>query len=274
VTWLGATVVTIPALALVGGTLARRSRSWAPVVDIVAVYGTAVLAHAVAGSLVQRTRPPAVDWLVPASGWAYPSGHTTQAVAAWGMLALLLSVGARPRRRVGLVAAAVIVSLAVGVSRIYLGVHWATDVLGGAMLSIGVLATWSDLRRSAFQPSTTEAASSSSQPARSSAVDSASRDRARGGCHRSHGPLQASGRVFMLSRATRDGIGAAYRAGFSWALVTADVAVGSRRLVLGLPVHDTTAGSKAFRHEALEQIGAIQDWLQTIASSSRRHATT
>lgn len=120
-----------------------------------------------------------------------------------------------------------------------------------------------------------------------------------------------SGRVFLLSRTAKDGLGAAYRAGFAWALThdydavvqmdadlshpperipalldaldQADVAVGSRyvagggvdnwawsrrfisragnvyvRLVLGLPVHDTTAGFKAFRRDALERIDAVQ----------------
>jgi dolichol-phosphate mannosyltransferase len=117
-------------------------------------------------------------------------------------------------------------------------------------------------------------------------------------------------RLHLLSRPNKDGLGAAYRAGFSWALAGsydaiiqmdadlshppervpallaalehADVAIGSRyvrgggvhnwplsrraisrggniyvRLVLGMPVHDATAGFKAFRREALEAIGAV-----------------
>jgi dolichol-phosphate mannosyltransferase len=117
-------------------------------------------------------------------------------------------------------------------------------------------------------------------------------------------------RVHLLSRSTKDGLGAAYRAGFSWALARpydvvvqmdadlshppqripalldalqhADVAVGSRyvgggmvrdwrlsrraisrggnlyvRLVLGVSVHDATAGFKAFRREALERIAVL-----------------
>jgi dolichol-phosphate mannosyltransferase len=118
------------------------------------------------------------------------------------------------------------------------------------------------------------------------------------------------GRLHLLSRLKKDGLGAAYRAGFSWALAGsydaivqmdadlshppervpallaalehADVAIGSRyvrggavrnwplrrrvisrggnhyvRLVLGIPVRDSTAGFKAFRREALEAIGAV-----------------
>lgn len=154
VTWLGATAVTIPVLALVGGTIALRRRSWAPVLDVVAVYGTAVLAHAVVAQLVHRGRPSAIDWLAPAGGWAYPSGHTTQAVATWGVLALLLAVHASRRRRVLLGLSATSLALIVGASRIYLGVHWPTDVLGGATMSAAVLAVWAILRRSVFTPST------------------------------------------------------------------------------------------------------------------------
>jgi undecaprenyl-diphosphatase len=156
VTWLGASVVTIPVLAVTGGVLARRRRSWAPVLDIVVVYGTAVVLHAVVGQLVHRERPPAADWAVPAHGWAYPSGHTTQAVAAWGILALLAAVHASPRNRLLIGAAATCAAVLVGVSRVYLGVHWLTDVLGGAAMSAAVVAVWSVLRRSVFIPDTAE----------------------------------------------------------------------------------------------------------------------
>lgn len=155
VTWLGASAVTLPVLAVAGGVLARRRRSWAPVLDIVAVYGTAVVLHAVVGQLVHRDRPPAADWAAPAHGWAYPSGHTTQAVAAWGILALLVGVHASPRNRLLIGAAATFAAVLVGVSRVYLGVHWPTDVLGGAAMSTAVLAVWSVLRRSVFTPDTT-----------------------------------------------------------------------------------------------------------------------
>jgi undecaprenyl-diphosphatase len=146
-TWLGANAVTLPLLAVAGGILVRRRRSWAPVLDIVAVYATALVGRAVAGPLVARHRPPAVDRLAPADGWSYPSGHTSQAVAAWGILALLLLARASPRRRVLLVAAAAGLATLVGASRIYLGVHWATDVLGGAAMSVTILAGWAILRR-------------------------------------------------------------------------------------------------------------------------------
>jgi undecaprenyl-diphosphatase len=77
-----------------------------------------------------------------AAGWAYPSGHTTQAVAGWGILALETVAGGRSRHRVPVVVAASVVAGLVGASRVYLGVHWLTDVLGGITLSGTLLAFW------------------------------------------------------------------------------------------------------------------------------------
>lgn len=147
VTWLGASAVTLPVLAVAGAFLVRRRRSWVPVLDIVVVYGTAVILHAVVAQLVHRQRPPAADWLSSASGWAFPSGHTTQAVAAWGILALLLSVSATPRARLLIAGTATSVAVLVGASRVYLGVHWLTDVLAAAAMSVAVLALWSIVHR-------------------------------------------------------------------------------------------------------------------------------
>jgi undecaprenyl-diphosphatase len=152
VTWLGASAVTLPVLAVTGAVLARRRRSIGPLLNIALVYGSAVLLRDVVVEVVRRPRPPVADWLVSAHGWSYPSGHTTQAFTAWILLALLLTRGSRPRTRVLAVAAAAAVGCLVAASRVYLGVHWATDVLAGAALATTVLATSSVFRRLWFPP--------------------------------------------------------------------------------------------------------------------------
>ena len=65
-------------------------------------------------------------------GRAFPSGHALQATAVWGMLAVLIAAGVtRPWTKALVWSAGAAVAVAVGASRVYLGAHWLTDVMGG-----------------------------------------------------------------------------------------------------------------------------------------------
>jgi membrane-associated phospholipid phosphatase len=91
-------------------------------------------------SLVGRPRPPVHVRLVSVSGPAFPSGHASIAVACYLTLAAVLWATSPPGwRRITAGAAAILVTLAIGCSRVYLGVHWPSDVLGGWLLGAGVL---------------------------------------------------------------------------------------------------------------------------------------
>ena len=83
---------------------------------------------------VARARP-AIDPLASYSGTSFPSGHTASAAAGYAALALVLSRGRGPRVRALLAGGAAGVAVAVGCSRMMLGVHWFTDVLAG--LAVG-----------------------------------------------------------------------------------------------------------------------------------------
>lgn len=142
VTWLGSNAVLIPVLLLSGLALRRLRGSWLPLVSIAVVYGSALLLRALVGELVHRPRPATVDWLSGAHGWSFPSGHTLQATAGYGILLVLLAVGRSPRVKVALSATAALAVALVAVSRVYLGMHWPTDVLGSVSLGVALLCLW------------------------------------------------------------------------------------------------------------------------------------
>ena len=90
--------------------------------------------------LVRRPRPPHAFWATHATGWSFPSGHATTAAVTAGLL--VLAVTARgPRRATALRLVIGCWGLLVGLSRVYLGVHWLSDVVGGWLFATGWLAT-------------------------------------------------------------------------------------------------------------------------------------
>jgi membrane-associated phospholipid phosphatase len=104
----------------------------------VAVLGAEVLQHAIK-ALIQRPRP-LVPRLEHVTGSSFPSGHATESTAV--ALALVLLLGRRPRReRVAAALAATLLVAAIAASRVYLGVHYPTDVAAGIILGAGWGAT-------------------------------------------------------------------------------------------------------------------------------------
>lgn len=91
--------------------------------------------------LVARPRPPAADWATHAADWSFPSGHATTGALTAGLLLAALALHG-PLGPAGTAGAALTVlwGAAVGLTRVYLGVHWPSDVLGGWLLATAWLA--------------------------------------------------------------------------------------------------------------------------------------
>jgi undecaprenyl-diphosphatase len=142
ITELGSTIVVV-LIALVMGLLEwYRSRRWTVLAFMLTViWGQNLIANGIK-LVVHRERPP-VPHLGPSNGWSFPSGHTAAAAATYAAVALLLGRGRRWPVRAWLGTAAAAIVLAVGSSRVLLGVHWLTDVTAGAALGFAWFAVCS-----------------------------------------------------------------------------------------------------------------------------------
>jgi membrane protein DedA with SNARE-associated domain/membrane-associated phospholipid phosphatase len=161
VTWLGSNDVLVPLLVAAAVLACRSRRSVRPAAAIAVAYAATLLLHSGVGELVRRHRPPAADWLAGASGWSYPSGHTIQATVAYGVLLVLLTPGRTRRGKLVLTGAYAVIVAAVAASRIYLGMHWFTDVLGSVSLGMALLAVWGIIRLTADRRGLTQRAEGS-----------------------------------------------------------------------------------------------------------------
>ena len=81
--------------------------------------------------VLDRSRPPAADRLVAETNESLPSGHATMSVVVIGTIVVLAWAGRGAWARAAMVAAAAAWIGAVGATRVYLGVHWVSDVLAG-----------------------------------------------------------------------------------------------------------------------------------------------
>lgn len=90
-----------------------------------------------------RPRPELVDHLTHAMSFSFPSGHATVSAVVYLTGGLLMAEAHSQRRmRVLIITCAVIVTMLIGMSRVYLGVHWPSDVIAGWALGTGWQLLW------------------------------------------------------------------------------------------------------------------------------------
>jgi membrane-associated phospholipid phosphatase len=130
ITQLGSSTFTLMMGAAIAPALWRHR---ALLVGWIAAFAGGLAVERVAKAVVQRVRPPTATAYIHADSFSFPSGHSTAAMVAYVMLAYALArlMEADLGRRVLLYLGAAVIIGAVGLSRIYLGVHYPSDVMAG-----------------------------------------------------------------------------------------------------------------------------------------------
>ncbi len=136
----GAVALTVASIAGVA-FVAWRLRSWYPIALGVLTLGLVQMLVLGIKVTIGRERPNPPSQVVPETGFSFPSGHSTSSLVGFALLAWLVCMltGNRTVWATAWLAAAAGAVL-VGLSRIYLGVHYPSDVLGGWLLGLTWLA--------------------------------------------------------------------------------------------------------------------------------------
>ena len=135
---IGMPIIAVAAILI----LSLRRRSWTPAI-LIAAAGLGSMAMTIAGKdIIGRVRPPLAEAVPPYEySPSFPSGHTLSSVAVAGTIAYLLILRQTSTvARTLTVAGAAVFALTIGLSRVFLGHHWFTDVVAAWLLGSAWLA--------------------------------------------------------------------------------------------------------------------------------------
>jgi undecaprenyl-diphosphatase len=146
-------IETIALLALFVATILAKGRRWVYLATWIAAVGGSVALDRLLKELFARPRPFFEHPLLVESSYSFPSGHAMESLVVYGMLAYFAVLALESwRARTAVVFGAVLLVLLIGLSRMYLGVHYLSDVVagyaaGGLWLSALITATETVRRR-------------------------------------------------------------------------------------------------------------------------------
>jgi len=141
----GSALAWLPVLRVVVLWLLWRRLPRLALFVVITAAGSSVL-NTVVKSAVHRLRPTLANPVTHASGLSFPSGHAQAAIVGYAVLLLVFLPGLHGLARRTAVTLAILMVLAIGFSRVALGVHYASDVVGGFVLG----AAWVAAMAAAF----------------------------------------------------------------------------------------------------------------------------
>ncbi|MEA3248590.1 MAG: phosphatase PAP2 family protein [Nanoarchaeota archaeon] len=98
------------------------------IIFISAVFLTGILIK-ISKEVFHRTRP--LNQIIQETGFSFPSGHSTMAVVFFGLISYLFSKNKSKKTKITISLLTIIIIILIGFTRVYLNVHWLTDVIGG-----------------------------------------------------------------------------------------------------------------------------------------------
>lgn len=146
-TQLGAAIFLLPAGIVIAWFLYGAGRPRAAVLLAITALGSQVFDQALKYGF-RRPRPEVFFGLPQPGTYSFPSGHSVTSCCFYGVLAAILAAGAVSTRRKAVIwTATALLTFCIGLSRVYLGVHYPSDVLGGWALAI----VWVGIVRAAYE---------------------------------------------------------------------------------------------------------------------------
>lgn len=135
ITKLGDTIPTIIIVLLLVLFLKKEYKYLLIISEAVTLVANQVLKH-----LIQRARPPLIERLIEQNGYSYPSGHSMMALCLYGILIYIIYKEIKNKKiKILLISLFTILILLIGLSRIYVRVHYPSDVVGGFSLSLSII---------------------------------------------------------------------------------------------------------------------------------------
>lgn len=159
ITLLGSTIV-LSAVITAGAVLLALRRRWRLAGYLVVTGAGALILDPVLKVLVGRLRPVVAHPVAHAPGNSFPSGHSLGSIVCYGAVFLVFLPAARGRWHTWFAAVTAVIIAAIGVSRVLLGVHYISDVVGGWAIGIA----WLGLTSFAFELARTASGRPVSRP--------------------------------------------------------------------------------------------------------------